>query len=98
MTSFRLGSGSGSLRGRRGKNIGEILVKELRGQHVGWDMYQDVQVNGKDGMSSEEGKAYISGKLLMSKDERLEYLFPRLHQADCVPWLKALIFQGSNPT
>lgn len=47
-------------------------------------------------MSSEEGKAYISGKLLMSKDERPDYLFPRLHQADCVSWLKALIVQGSQ--
>lgn len=36
--------------------IGEILVKELRGQHARWDMSQDVQVTGKDDMSQEEAE------------------------------------------
>lgn len=36
--------------------IGEILVKELRGQYVGWDMYQDVKIFRKDGMSQGEGE------------------------------------------
>lgn len=76
-------------------NIGEILVKELRSPHVCWNMYQNVQVNGKDGRSLEEGKTYISEKFLIRKDERPDYLFSRLHQADCVSWLKALIVQGS---
>lgn len=35
---------------------GEILVKELRGQHVGWDMHQDVKISRKDGMSQGEGE------------------------------------------
>lgn len=34
-----------------------MLVKELRGQHAGWDMSQDVQVTGRDGMSQEEGES-----------------------------------------
>lgn len=28
--------------------IGEIMIKELRGQHAGWDMYQDVNVTEKN--------------------------------------------------
>lgn len=38
---------------------GEILVKELRAQHVGWNMYQDVKVSEKDSMNPGERKAYI---------------------------------------
>lgn len=44
-------------RGGKQRMMGEILVKDLRGQHAGRGMSQDVQVTGRDGMSQEEGES-----------------------------------------